>query len=174
MKKIIFILVVLLTVLTVCSDINVDKTETYKGDTLKIGIIGDIPEIREKQLAFEQIKFDYLKEENFDSKYNAIFITKENFSEVSNTEYASIYKESKVPFYFIDNEKSHVNFIQEDLSYEDEPNWNDGMYIDGVFYIKNKCWGYGLYNDTRSKTNIKAVYSRVFEDISKIKNNKLP
>jgi hypothetical protein len=107
-------------------------------------------------------------------KYNAIFITKDNFSEASNAEYAPIYRKSKIPFYFIDNEKSHVNFIEEDLSYEDEPDFNDGMYIDGVLYIKDKHWGYGLYNDTKSETNIKAVYSRVFEDISKIKNNKLP
>lgn len=174
MKKVIFILVMLLVFLTGCSDTNVDKAKAYESEALKIGIIGDIPEIRETQVGFEQIDFDFLIEEDFDSKYNAIFITKDNFSEASNAKYAPIYRKSKIPFYFIDNEKSHVNFIKEELSYEDEPDFNDGMYIDGVLYIKNKYWGYGLYNDTKSETNIKAVYSRVFEDILKVKNNKLP
>lgn len=174
MKKILFTLIMLLIFITGCSDTNVDKSEPYKGDVLNIGIIGDNPEVRETNVQFEQIDFDFLKEKGFDSKYNAIFITKENFSEASNAEYAPIYRKSKIPFYFIDNKKSHVNFIKEDLLYEDEPDFNDGMYIDGVLYVKDKYLEYGLYNDTKSKTNIKAVYSRVFEDISKIKNNKLP
>lgn len=77
-------------------------------------------------------------------------------------------------YYFIGNEKSHVNFIEEDLSYEDESDIEDGMYITGLLYIKDRVWKYGLYNDIESETNIKGVYSRVFQHISEIKNNKLP
>lgn len=95
-------------------------------------------------------------------------------SEASNAEYVPVYKKSEIPFYFIGNEKSYVNFIEEDLSYENEPDKQNGMYITGLLYIKNKYWGYGLYNDTKSEINIKGAYSRVFEDISKIKNNELP
>ena len=173
-KKTIFVLVMLLVFLTGCSVTNVDKTEKYEGEKLRIGIIGDTPEIRETQVEFEEIDFGFLKEGNFDSQYDAIFITKDNLSEASNAEYVPIYKKSKIPFYFIDTDKSHVNFIMEDLSYEDEPDTEDGMYITGLLYTKDKFWRYGLYNDTKSEKNIKCVYSRVFEDISKIKNNKLP
>lgn len=102
-----------------------------------------------------------------------IISNKENLDEASNIEYAPIYKLSKIPFYFIGNEKSHVNFIEEDLSYKDEPDTKDGMYITGLLYIKDKVWKYGLYNDIESETNIKGVYSRVFQHISEIKNNKL-
>jgi|LSQX01.2.fsa_nt_gb hypothetical protein len=159
------------TLLTGCSVSNVDPTEAYDVEKLQIGVIRNIPEIRETQIEFEEINFDFLSGDDFDSTYDAIFITKDNFSEASNAEYASINKASKIPFYFIDSGKSHVNFIAEDLSYKDEPDSKDGMYIRGVFYIEDKFWGYGLYNDTNSKKNIKGVYSRVFEDISKNKND---
>lgn len=173
MKKIIFFLIMLLAFLTGCSVPNVDKTEKYEGEDLRIGIVGNIPEIRESQVEFEKIDFNFLKADDLDSKYDAIFITKENLSEASNSEYVPIYKKSEIPFYFIDSDKSHVNFIMEDLSYEDEPDSEDGMYITGLFYIKDKYWRYGLHNDTKSEINIKGVYSRVFEDISVIKNSKL-
>jgi len=173
MKKFILIIIMLLVLLTGCSS-EIDKTEKYKGVDLRIGIIGPTPEIRESKVEFEEIDFHTLKEDDFGNEFDAIFITKENLSEASNAEYAIIYKKSKIPFYFIDNDKSHVNFINEELSYEDEPDSEDGMYITGILYIKDKFWGYGLYNDTRSKTNIKGIYSRVFEDISEIRNNKLP
>lgn len=164
----------LLAFLTGCSVSDIDKTERYKGEKLRIGIIGDIPVIRETQVMFEEIDFDFLNEDDFDSKYDAIFITKENLPEASNAEFAPIYKKSKIPFYFVNSEKSHVIFIKENLSYEDELDVKDGTYITGIFYAKDKFWGYGLYNNIESQTNIKGVYSRVFEDISEIKNNKLP
>lgn len=171
LKTYFLILLMLLIFLTGCSvESNVDPTEKYEGEELRIGIIGNIPEIRETQVEFEKIDLEFLKEDYFDSKYDAIFITNENLSEASNAEYASIYKTSKIPFYFIGNEKSHVNFIKEDLSYEDEPDANDGMYVTGLFYIEDEYWGYGLYNNTESDANIKAIFSKVFEDILKIKN----
>lgn len=173
--KIIFFFIMLSVFLTACSfTTNIDKTEKYVGEELRIGIVGNIPDIRESQVDFEEIDLGFLKEDVFDTKYDAIFITKENLSEASNAEYASVYKKSEIPFYFIGNDKSYVNFIEEDLSYEDEPDKQNGMHITGLLYIKNKYWGYGLYNDTISEINIKGAYSRVFEDISKIKNNELP
>ena len=152
-----------------CSNSDIDKTEKYTGQKLSIGIIGDIPQIREEQIEFEEIDFDFLKDDDFDSKHDAIFITKDNLKEASNAQYVPIYKISKIPFYFIENEKSYVNFIKGDLSYEDEPNTEDGMYITGLLYSEDKFWKYGLYNDTKNETNIKAVYSRMFEDISNMK-----
>lgn len=178
MKKIMFALIIIIIIISIfltgCSVTNVDKTEKYHGGRLKIGIIGDVPEIRESQVEFEEIDFDFLKDDDFDSEYDAIFITKDNLYEASNAEYTPIYKISKIPFYLIGNEKSHVNFIKEDLSYEAAPDSNDGMYITGLLYTQDRFWKYGLYNDTESERNIKGVYSRVFEDILEIKNNKLP
>jgi hypothetical protein len=64
-------------------------------------------------------------------------------SEASDAKFTPIYKKSKFPFYFIDNEKSYVNFIKEELSNEDEPDWEDGKYITGLLYSKNKYWDMG-------------------------------
>lgn len=173
-KKIVIIFMLISLMSGGCSVRNIDKTPEYQGGRLKIGIIGDIPKVRESQVRFEVIDFDTLKENNFDSEYDAVFITKENLSEASEPEYSSIYKTATIPFYFIENEKFDASFTEEELLYEDIPDSKDGMYITGLLYSKNKAWGYGLYNDTKSEANIKGVYSRVFEDIFEIKNNRLP
>lgn len=173
MKKTTIFLIFILTFIIGCST-NADKLEKYQGEILTIGIIGDEPEIKESKVNFNQIKFEALKNSDFESAYDAIFITKDNLREASDAEYASIYKTSKIPFYFIGNEKSHVNFIKEDLSYEDEPDVKDGAYITGLLYIKDKVWGYGLYNDNFNDVNIQAAYAKVFQDIAEIKNNELP
>lgn len=172
----IFTFIIISTLITGCWGSNVDNTKKYEGEELRIGIIGDTPKTREEQVVFQKIDFDFLKAGSFDSQYDAIFITKDNLSEASNAEYAPIYRSSKIPFYFIENEKSYVSFTVEELSYEDEQDSQDGMYITCILYNKGrgKVWGYGLYNDIRSEKNIKCVYSRVFEAILEIKNNKLP
>ncbi|MBU5428388.1 hypothetical protein KQI41_18525 [Tissierella pigra] len=45
---------------TRCSYLNIDKTKEYIGEKLSIGIIGNIPEIREVEIEFEIIDFDFL------------------------------------------------------------------------------------------------------------------
>jgi len=178
MKKTIFTLIMVLIFLMGCSVTNVDKTEKYQGERLRIGVIGDVPEIRESQVKFEKIDFDLLKEDDFNSRYDAIFITQNNLPDASKDEYAVIYKNSNIPFYFIETEKSYVPFAYEGLSYENALDFAKDMYITGLLYNKNnskyRTWGYGLYNDTKNEPNIKGVYSRVFADISEIQNNRLP
>lgn len=156
-----------------CSNNTNYKAEVYNGPRLRIGVIGSIPEVRENQIEFETIEFETLAKKSLDFSYDAIFITEENLVEASKAQYAPIYKESLIPFYFIGNEKFDSVFIIEDLSYEDVPDSKDGSYITGIFYIKNEFIGYGLYNNTKNTKNIKATYSQVFEDISETKNSDL-
>jgi hypothetical protein len=174
-KRLITAFIILCILLTGCGRVDVDKTKEYDDERLRVGIIGSIPEIREKQIVFEKVDFDFLKKDGFDSKFNAIFITKENLSEAAKAEYAAIYKRAKIPFYFIENKKSHVCFMEEDLFYEDEPDSVNGTYITGILSRGEgyRFTGFGLYNDTKNEGNIKCVYSRVFQQISEIKNNKL-
>lgn len=49
------------------------------------------------------------------------------------------------------------------------PEVHDQAYATGIiFYNDNlKSWSYGLYNDIENEANIKDVYSRIFETISK-------
>ena len=81
-------------------------------------------------------------------------------------------KKSKIPFFFIQTIKSYVPFTEEDLSYEEVPDFEDLTYATGILYNDNnlKFWGYGLDSGIENQANIKDVYSRIFETISKIKS----
>lgn len=172
MKKIgVFLFITILSIFTIsCSNKKSESadTKTYDGRGLSIGIIGESPEIREKQVTFTKIGFKNLEQEDYDSKYAAIFITKDNLYEAAQQKYAQIYKNSDIPFFFIQSDKSYVPFIQEDLSYEDAPVMNDLTYVTGIKYEDNilNFWGYGLFNDIENQANIEDVYSRIFGTIS--------
>ncbi|MCM1991348.1 transcription elongation factor GreAB [Oceanirhabdus seepicola] len=170
-----FLLVTILGILAACSNVQRQSVEAnpYDGRVLSIGIIGESPKILEEQVTFLKIQFSDLEKEAFNSQYDAIFITKDNLFEAAQGKYASIYKESKIPLFFIQTEKSYVPFTEEDLSYEEAEDISDQTYATGIMYRDNKLkyWGYGLYNDIKNQENIKDVYSRIFETISQ---NKMP
>jgi len=162
---------VLFIVLLVSCNTKAESVETnpYDGKPLHIAVIGKIPEVREKQVKFSKIHFSDLEKSVFDSRYDAIFITRENLSEAAQAKYASIYRRSHIPLFFIQTTKGHLPFINESLSYKDAPEMNDGFYARGIIYHEDylQGWGYGLYNDIENETNVKDVYSKIFETISK-------
>ncbi|MBV7274880.1 hypothetical protein JMF89_10475 [Clostridiaceae bacterium UIB06] len=87
MKKIFgyFLLVIISMILLSCNTLHSQSTKAnlYGGQELKIGIIGEIPKVREKQIKFIRIQFSDLEKDGFDSQYNAIFITKNSLSRAS-------------------------------------------------------------------------------------------
>lgn len=143
------------------------ETEPYKGRALTIGIIGKAPDVREQQVKFVNLQFSDLEKSKF-TQYDAIFITKDNLSEAAQDKYASIYKESTIPFFFIQSDKSHIPFLEVNLSYEDVPNMGNFNYATGSLYSMEMGWAYGLYNDVENENNIKNAYSRIFEQIIQI------
>ncbi|NFG24342.1 transcription elongation factor GreAB [Clostridium botulinum] len=166
-KAITIIIVVIL--LSGCNNI---KFEKYIGENLNVGVIGEIPEVREDNVAFNKITFKDLEEKNTLSKYDTIFITKDNLIDASEGKYSSIYKEGIVPFFFIESTKGDIPFIYEDLSYEEVPQQsNPPSYAVGIYKKDNKLSSieYGLYNDIENKKNIEDVYSRIFTTISENK-----
>ncbi|MGI6084574.1 MAG: transcription elongation factor GreAB [Acetivibrionales bacterium] len=163
------ILAVLLTLtlfLTSCALQNAVETDIYKGDSLALGIIGEPPEVRETNTTFVEIGFEDLIDSDFESKYDAIFITKENLSKAADSEFAEVYKTSNIPFFFIQTTKGYIPFVKEDLSNDDAPEVPDSSYITGIHYEKNRRWSFCLYNDIENSINIEDVYSRVFITIS--------
>ncbi|WP_261856912.1 transcription elongation factor GreAB [Clostridium folliculivorans] len=144
------------------------KTKPYTGRNLSIGIVGEIPKVREKQVKFTKIQFTDMGKENFDSNYDAIFITKENLSEAAQAKYATIYKKSNIPFFFIQTEKSFPPFTLEELSYEDAADSKDQTYMTGILCDEDNLsvWRYRLYNDIENEENIKAAFTNVFQTIS--------
>jgi hypothetical protein len=165
-KQILAILLTLTLFLTACAFRNTVETEIYNGESLTLGIIGEPPKIREKNVTFTEIDFEDLNSDDIDSKYDAIFISKENLSKAADSEFAEVYKTSNIPFFFIQTTKGYIPFIKEDLSYDDAPELPDSSYITGIYYKKNLYWGFGLYNDIENSKNIEDVYSRVFMTIS--------
>lgn len=140
------------------------ETPQYSGRSLTIGIIGEVPDVREEQVKFVNIQFSDLEEKPFQEQYDAIFITKDNLSEAAEDKYASIYKESTIPFFFIQSDKSYFPFLYEEGSY-DEVTTPSEYYITGILYTINQTWQFGTYNNIENATNIKDAYSRIFETI---------
>ena len=166
--KTIILTLVVLTWFSSCT-INSDAVDSapYSGEALVIGVVGEVPEIRENQIDFKEINLDTLKNNQFNFTYDGILIMKNHFEEASKDEYASIYKRSSVPIFFIESKKSYVSFITKDLSYENVSISDELNYATGIFVLgeEMKYWGYGLYNDVQNEPNIKDVYSRIFRDI---------
>ncbi|AHV98792.1 hypothetical protein [Paenibacillus sabinae] len=168
-STILLLLLFMLCVLPGCTSDVIDTPE-YKGKHIVIGIIGEPPTIREGNVSFKKMTFTQLKDLHSLSEYDAVFITKENLPEAAGQEYAKIYKSARLPFFFIQSKKSYLPFTDEELSYDEVPDLSSDTYATGFFQNHNKIqhWGYGLYNDKLSSSNIEDVYTRIFETIESI------
>jgi hypothetical protein len=167
--KIIFTLsaLVILFGMTACS--SSPNYKLYEGRPLNIAVIGEIPEVKEDQIGLEKIDFEYLLKEDF-NKYDAVFITKENIEEASESQYADIYLNSNLPFFFIEATKSYRSFIEKDLTYEDDLDLKETSNHYSIGYlssdeVEDKHWYYGLYNEKESPENIKEMYLRILSTI---------
>jgi hypothetical protein len=172
MKKLFSVVLLLLVMLAGCRSDTVD-TPLYDGKNLVIGVIGNSPKVREVNVKFKNINFNKLEEgKNLSSEFDAIFIMKEHLSEAANSKYAAVYKNSGIPFFFIESTKSYIPFVNEQISYDNSPNIDAQTYATGYFQSgegKYQYWGYGLYNDMVNGNNIKGVYTRLFTTIESVK-----
>ena len=167
-KEVYAILLLLSFLLTSCGMRDSIETDPYEGRALSIGVIGDPLKVRESGVSMKKIDFSDLNNTDLSSKYDAVFVMENNLSKAADAEYASIYKSSDIPFFFIQSTKSYVPFIEEDLSYEDAPDFDGLAYAMGVLYTKDITWSFGLYNDKKNEKNIEDIYSRIFKTISEI------
>lgn len=169
MRKIVIILFLICFTATGCTPGSKDSIETplYQGKTLKIGVIGTPPEIRETNVRLEEITFAQLAEADLSSGYHAIFIMKEHLVEAAKPQYAHIYESADIPFFYMESKKSYIPFLEKNLSYEEVPDLSADMYATGYYQREKEyqSWGYGLYNDKVNKTNIEDVYTRIFSTI---------
>lgn len=165
MKYLSFVLLIFL--LSACT--QSPDFELYEGKSLRIGVVGEPPEVKEEQVTFSKISFDNLTREEIDS-YDAIFITEENLHQASESKYTYTYLNSPIPFFFI-SANSHIPFTVKETEFDESWNWTAGNnYAVGVLTSNEedetiKSWGFGLYNDKKTDENIKEVYSRIFETI---------
>jgi len=91
----------ILVLITGCKSATVNSS-TYNGKKLIIGVIGDVPVVREENVTFKNIGFiDMRTSESLPSELDAVFIMKEHLIEASKPNYARVYKNSSIPFFFI-------------------------------------------------------------------------
>lgn len=146
--------------------------ELYNGKPLNIAVVGEPPKIKEKQVDFSEVSFEKLLLMSTDlDSYDAIFIMKENLLQASESQYADVYLNSTIPFFFI-SAKSHIPFTVSTTEYNESWNWTPGnSYAVGVLKSTEddslKNWGFGLYNDEMTEKNVKALYSIIFKEVEK-------
>ncbi len=145
--------------------------ELYKGNALKIAVIGQAPTVKETQVTFEEISFSDLTQKQI-SSFDAVIITEENLQQASKSKYANIYVNSTIPFFFL-SAYSHIPFTMEGNEFNKYWKWAPGKeYAVGILKSQEdeslKGWGFGLYNDEMTEKNLQNVYSRIFEVINEI------
>ncbi|WP_051387579.1 lipoprotein [Peribacillus psychrosaccharolyticus] len=143
MKKILLLIAIVL-ILAGCSSkhtpdpnekIESPEFKSYNGDQLRIGLIGEPPTIKEKNL----IKFTSLELNQLDSsKYDAIFIMKEYLEQAAEDKYANVYRSTSIPFFFIQSKKSFIPFITKEISYRDADEFKDTNVCHRIFNNKIK------------------------------------
>ena len=138
-----YLLIILVLGLSACS--TSPSVELYEGRSLKIGVIGEAPEVKEKQVKFQKIAFDDLSNEGL-MPYDAVFIMDEYFSKASDDPYVDVYLNTEIPFFFIGSNKSTMPFRMKGLRYENASDVGN-FYSAGFLSSKDglKQWQYGLY-----------------------------
>lgn len=139
----------------------------YSGESLKVGIIGKSPIVREDHIEFVPLRFKDLSEKQL-KQVDAVFIDPKHLPEAAEAKYAQVYLDSPVPFVFIDSEKVYLAFIDEELSYEDAHRSQSGDYLIG--YFNDQYFGADLYAHQKNKQTIQDCYSRVFSLLEGMKN----
>ncbi|WP_033541969.1 hypothetical protein [Planococcus sp. CAU13] len=161
-----FLLASLLFLIVGCSP--KPEFELYEGKELSIAVLGKAPEVKEEQVDFQEITFDEFNKEGI-MQYDAVFIMKENLAEAAESQYAPVYKESHLPFFFIETNTGAFPFVEAEQAYDESreiPYHNH--YATGFLEVPNgeqRTSTFGLDNGKVTKENIKDVYSRIFKTV---------
>ena len=131
----------------------------YTGQDLTIGIVGEIPEVREKTIHFVRIELEDLQDL---PGLDGILISKSHLKEASEPQYARIYEEASIPFIFIESEKVILAFIEDDVLYENALPLRSGDYLIGIANHNRTHFGLGLYNGIENQRTIMDCYTMLF------------
>jgi len=161
------LLALMILVLSACTPDS--EFELYMGKPLRIAVIGEIPEVKEEQVKLTKISFDKMTTTELNA-FDAVFIQEDNLFEAAEDQYADVYLDSSIPFFFIGTD-NYIPFVEKDMKYDKTMNWSAGIsYAVGILKRDDalKKWEYGLYNDEPKEEHIKDVYSRIFKTIDEL------
>ncbi len=174
MNKLLFCSLIAATALAGCDsgESKEVKASSYDGTYLKIGVIGEQPNLRKKNIRFSTLSFEELKDtNNVSSKFDAVFITKNNLKQADEEKYVKVYRELDIPTFFLETTKGFLPFVSEDLTYATASEL-EHSYASGYLQEKKdsyRFWEYGLNNNQKNDKNVKDVYSRIFKTIAEVK-----
>jgi len=163
------IALIFLFILAGCEDPGTIYEPIYTGKNLSIGVVGEIPSVREEDVEFKLINLNDLHSKELSVQLDAVFIMKENLRDAADSQYASVYKNAGIPFFFIESEKSYYPFIDEETSYDNFPNLTSGdyAYATGFYQVGDKIqsWRYGFNKNELKENHILDAYSHIFNTI---------
>lgn len=134
---------------------------------LVIGVIGEIPKIRESNVEFRSLSLKQLNSD-LDKDIHALFIMRNHHKNAAASNYYSFYTHYDKPIFFINSEKNLPVYTNPEISYTEFPSSKGGMYTHGIFHLgrsDEQQFGFGLYNDIESPENILAMYTQVLNKI---------
>ncbi|WP_113927900.1 hypothetical protein [Bacillus sp. P14.5] len=151
---------------------SIPDLEEYNGKSLRIGVIGDPPEVREENITFSEIAFHEIENKTA-KEHDAIFVTKEHLYQASEGKSSEVYLNSAIPVFFIES-SSHIPFTVDESEFGQNWEWSPGNnFAVGIFSSTESdslnSWGYGLYNDEKTNEHVKGVFSRIFTTIEELK-----
>ncbi|WP_283153688.1 hypothetical protein [Guptibacillus hwajinpoensis] len=169
-KLLLTVLTLMLFLLSACQTNNV-KEAPYEGVPLKIAVVGEQPNVREEQINFNELSLSELHNSN-SRKYDAVFIMEDHLSDASNSKYVEMYKNKKVPFFFVGSLANTIPFqeLENPVSYEEEAEKINGTqnFISGMLYEGEEKgysgwkFAYPIKNSEVQRDNVKGIYSEVF------------
>ncbi|WP_053598101.1 hypothetical protein [Bacillus sp. FJAT-18017] len=147
--------------------------EEYKGEPLKIALLGDVPILKEQQVTFTAIPFEDLSVEIL-KPYDAVFISEECLVKASEGPYTEVYTNAGIPIFFI-GANSYIPFTEKGIEFDKETwGWKAGVsYTSGIMQPNGAggfdTWEFGLYNDINNAEHIQEMFSRIFKAIQELK-----
>ncbi|AQQ55053.1 hypothetical protein B0X71_08420 [Planococcus lenghuensis] len=109
---------------------------------------------------------DNVRAEEFEG-LDAVVIMEPALPEAAKPEFAAVYEDSPIPFFFADSETIIYAFLDEQVDYGETLETEPGEYLMGAF--NGTTISLGLYNDIKSKETIASAYNRLFKIIETAK-----
>jgi hypothetical protein len=151
--------------------------EIYKGDSLRIGVVGKAPEVEDKNIFFSDINLEDLKNETLsvNADHDAVFIMPEELIEADSEKYVEVYQQLNIPTFFIGTMKATIPFTFKDAIYNDVADVSPKTYAAGYLYDPEnelgETWRFTKEKDDEKKITekeIEIIYSDIFSTINSI------
>ena len=170
--RILFILIMALFFINGCSTNIIISNESderkkkYDGQLLNIGVLGEKPNHNFDNIAFHMTTSDSLKQWE-QEKYDAYFVTEPYFKELSRNEWKSVFKNIRIPVFFINLNTEAFIYRAEDMHYN-EYSPKALSHTQGFVRTNNgyKHWEYGRpMESTNVNDTPEWVFHSIFKDI---------